>query len=216
MSQAETPVSTNPPKQSPWSPDDNSRPEKEAFSTSSPSWTQSATKHGRYASGNTVTAPVKTIFPYPAPPSPTLSPMAEEDENREFRDLESQTVPSASTSSASQTGTREPPRRRSYTKTSTIPLSPQSTISMSSPRDISPTAPARASTFPVTADSSEFDFGSGSDPLPMGIELNEEIIIAAEGWRRHTRVYGGGVCQACVESELQADRMGIKLAEMDA
>jgi hypothetical protein len=26
-------------------------------------------------------------------------------------------------------------------------------------------------------------------------------IIAAEGWRRHTRVFGGGVCKACEESE---------------
>jgi hypothetical protein len=26
-------------------------------------------------------------------------------------------------------------------------------------------------------------------------------IITAEGWRRHTRVFGGGVCKACEESE---------------
>jgi hypothetical protein len=26
-------------------------------------------------------------------------------------------------------------------------------------------------------------------------------VIAAEGWRRHTRVFGGGVCKACEESE---------------
>jgi hypothetical protein len=29
----------------------------------------------------------------------------------------------------------------------------------------------------------------------------EGEIVVAEGWRRHTRVYGGGVCQACEESE---------------
>jgi len=33
-----------------------------------------------------------------------------------------------------------------------------------------------------------------------GGEVSGEIIVA-EGWRRHTRVFGGGVCQACVESE---------------
>jgi hypothetical protein len=41
----------------------------------------------------------------------------------------------------------------------------------------------------------------------MGIEVSEEIIIAAEGWRRHTRVYGGGVCQACLESEQKQGEM---------
>ena len=33
-----------------------------------------------------------------------------------------------------------------------------------------------------------------------GGEVSGEIIVA-EGWRRHTRVFGGGVCEACVESE---------------
>lgn len=33
-----------------------------------------------------------------------------------------------------------------------------------------------------------------------GTEFSGEI-VAAEGWRRHTRVFGGGVCQACLESE---------------
>jgi cytoskeletal protein RodZ len=33
-----------------------------------------------------------------------------------------------------------------------------------------------------------------------GTEFSGEIIVA-EGWRRHTRVFGGGVCQACEESE---------------
>jgi hypothetical protein len=33
-----------------------------------------------------------------------------------------------------------------------------------------------------------------------GLEVQEEIVVA-EGWKRHTRVYGGGVCQACLDSE---------------
>lgn len=48
------------------------------------------------------------------------------------------------------------------------------------------------------------------DGMTMGIEVSEEIIVAAEGWRRHTRVYGGGVCLACLESEseqLQSERL---------
>jgi hypothetical protein len=32
------------------------------------------------------------------------------------------------------------------------------------------------------------------------MEINGEIIVA-EGWRRHTKVFGGGVCAACEESE---------------
>ena len=33
-----------------------------------------------------------------------------------------------------------------------------------------------------------------------GTEVSGEIIVA-DGWRRHTRVFGGGVCKACEESE---------------
>lgn len=33
-----------------------------------------------------------------------------------------------------------------------------------------------------------------------GIEVQGEIIVG-EAWRRHTKVYGGGVCLACLESE---------------
>lgn len=40
-----------------------------------------------------------------------------------------------------------------------------------------------------------------------GMEVEGEIIVA-EGWRRHTRVYGGGVCQACLESERRMREMG--------
>jgi hypothetical protein len=36
--------------------------------------------------------------------------------------------------------------------------------------------------------------------MPDGGEVSGEIIVA-EGWRRHTRVFGGGVCKACEESE---------------
>jgi hypothetical protein len=36
--------------------------------------------------------------------------------------------------------------------------------------------------------------------MTNGAEVSGEIIVA-EGWRRHTRVFGGGVCKACEESE---------------
>ncbi len=34
-----------------------------------------------------------------------------------------------------------------------------------------------------------------------GVEVTGEILVSPEGWRRHTRVFGGGVCKACEESE---------------
>ncbi|XMA07893.1 hypothetical protein WAI453_000684 [Rhynchosporium graminicola] len=33
-----------------------------------------------------------------------------------------------------------------------------------------------------------------------GVEVQGEVVLA-EGWRRHTRVFGGGVCIACEESD---------------
>jgi hypothetical protein len=219
MSQAETAKSTKSLPQSQWSPDDRPRPEKEAFSTSSP-WSPTVAtviKHGHQASGTTATittTPVRSVFPYPNPPSPTLSPMEEENEDQdreiptlEMEQLQNKDVSPTSRSTSTTTATAPsklptPPRRRSYTKTSTVPISPP-----------------RAYTFPITADESEFQFGSGADPnspLVMGIELAEEVIIAAEGWRRHTRVYGGGVCRACEESEEQMRLMGVRPVELDA
>jgi len=35
----------------------------------------------------------------------------------------------------------------------------------------------------------------------MEVEVTGEIVVSPEGWRRHTRVFGGGVCKACEESE---------------
>jgi hypothetical protein len=33
-----------------------------------------------------------------------------------------------------------------------------------------------------------------------GMNVEGEIIVA-EGWRRHTKVFGGGVCKACEENK---------------
>lgn len=35
---------------------------------------------------------------------------------------------------------------------------------------------------------------------PGGVEVTGEVVLG-EGWRRHTRVFGGGVCMACEESD---------------
>ncbi|RDW71587.1 hypothetical protein BP6252_08150 [Coleophoma cylindrospora] len=36
-----------------------------------------------------------------------------------------------------------------------------------------------------------------------GVPVAGEIVVA-EGWRRHTKVFGGGVCLACIENERRA------------
>ncbi|KAA8565284.1 hypothetical protein EYC84_011007 [Monilinia fructicola] len=36
---------------------------------------------------------------------------------------------------------------------------------------------------------------------PTEDSLPRREIISGDGWRRHTRVFGGGVCEACAESE---------------
>lgn len=52
---------------------------------------------------------------------------------------------------------------------------------------------------------SPFEFGlprrrSYTKTTSQGMEVSGEIVVG-EGWRRHTRVFGGGVCKACEESE---------------
>jgi hypothetical protein len=42
---------------------------------------------------------------------------------------------------------------------------------------------------------------STSSTLSTGSVTITGEVIQAEGWRRHTRVFGGGVCKACEESE---------------
>ncbi|KAK7947002.1 uncharacterized protein PG986_011323 [Apiospora aurea] len=88
-------------------------------------------------------------------------------------------------------------RRRSYTKT----------LSFGSPQDVS-----AAELAANVASFSPHSFPSSNPMLPPPhdsfsqdeIEMHGEIISVTDdagmGWKRHTRVYGGGICLACLAS----------------
>ncbi|KAI9055940.1 hypothetical protein LZ554_000875 [Drepanopeziza brunnea f. sp. 'monogermtubi'] len=42
---------------------------------------------------------------------------------------------------------------------------------------------------------------SYTETTPEGVEVQGEVVVMAGGWRRHTKVFGGGVCVACEESD---------------
>jgi hypothetical protein len=64
--------------------------------------------------------------------------------------------------------------------------------------------------FPVFESSPSSSYDSIGGELPRrrsytsktidGMNVEGEIIVA-EGWRRHTKVFGGGVCKACEENK---------------
>ncbi|KAK4113365.1 hypothetical protein N656DRAFT_767713 [Canariomyces notabilis] len=116
------------------------------------------------------------------------------------------------------------PRRRSYTKSVPIGIPMPSTTSASSTETtISGGGNASSSTFSFSPSSypptspllpppppPEYQFvgGPGGPGVLLSqeeIDLHGEIISvvdgAGHGWKRHTRVYGGGVCLACLAAD---------------
>ncbi|KAF9880608.1 hypothetical protein CkaCkLH20_01650 [Colletotrichum karsti] len=96
------------------------------------------------------------------------------------------------------------PRRRSYTKTMPIgvPISATSPVSDEagvtfSPSSYPPTSPSLPGPPPIHGELLE-------DGTFRKIHVQGEIISLLDGsgagWKRHTRVYGGGVCLACEAS----------------
>ncbi|KAI1631297.1 hypothetical protein F4809DRAFT_646538 [Biscogniauxia mediterranea] len=113
---------------------------------------------------------------------------------------------STSTALSNAHGSPSTPRRRSYTKT--LPLG-------SSPSDLTIEGEGNASYFAPSS------FPSSSPILPIAphesfepkeINLHGEIISGVNdsgaGWKRHTRVYGGGICPACMASGGNHDAQG--------
>ncbi|ETS81160.1 hypothetical protein PFICI_06162 [Pestalotiopsis fici W106-1] len=128
-------------------------------------------------------------------------------ENDSLYHASPQNVLAASSSSSSAQATQDNaviiPRRRSYTKV--VPIGPPQPVSWL--EEDGTVVAFSPSSFP-----------SSNPALPLaphdsfhnhGIEVKGEILSALDdsgaGWRRHTRVYGGGVCLACLAS---SDREG--------
>lgn len=104
------------------------------------------------------------------------------------------------------------PRRRSYTKALPIGMpihassaaadvsssSPEAGVDSFSPSSYPPTSPLLP---PPPPGQHETAFDK-TDPTGREIDLQGEIISVMDdsgaGWKRHTRVYGGGVCLACI------------------
>ncbi|KFY82513.1 hypothetical protein V500_10495 [Pseudogymnoascus sp. VKM F-4518 (FW-2643)] len=78
-----------------------------------------------------------------------------------------------------------------YPPTTTNPSTPPTTSAAGAPA--TPATEPRRRSYTKTA---------------AGVEVVGEV-VTGEGWRRHTRVYGGGVCLACLESERMRAAMGM-------
>ncbi|KAI1501314.1 hypothetical protein F5X99DRAFT_202480 [Biscogniauxia marginata] len=113
---------------------------------------------------------------------------------------------STSTALSNTRGLSSTPRRRSYTKA--LPLGPsqpgsaaedENGISCFSPSSFPSSSPILP---PAPHESLE----------PREINVKGEIISvmndSGAGWKRHTRVYGGGVCLACMASNSNDDGQG--------
>lgn len=118
---------------------------------------------------------------------------------------------STSFSESPETSQEGQTRRRSYTKTLSLPL-PNQAIPHPSSNASFPTPTSQPASEAYTQPTM---YAQPIAPGPMyltgekivEVEVQGEIIVA-EGWRRHTRVFGGGVCKACEESKQEVERRG--------
>ncbi|KAL2758274.1 hypothetical protein ACRALDRAFT_2040503 [Sodiomyces alcalophilus JCM 7366] len=132
--------------------------------------------------------------------APELDTSFFEQPNPDF--MESSDVPSEDQSAATtQTQNTPIPRRLSYTRMLPINTSPASSPataqggsrSLTTPSSFPPSSPSLPGPLPAE--------GGSSGATSQEIEVQGEIISVMDdsgaGWKRHTRIYGGGVCLAC-------------------
>ncbi|OHE97539.1 hypothetical protein CORC01_07154 [Colletotrichum orchidophilum] len=120
----------------------------------------------------------------------------------------------SSTSTGTSTATQDTqttrsfpaPRRRSYTKTLPIGISSQSSFPILdddigivfSPSSYPPTSPLLPGPPPIHGEI-RYDEVTKQEILVRG-EIISLLDDSGAGWKRHTRVYGGGACLACAAS----------------
>ncbi|KAK1675232.1 hypothetical protein BDP55DRAFT_729009 [Colletotrichum godetiae] len=113
---------------------------------------------------------------------------------------------STATQDAQTTRSSPAPRRRSYTKTLPIGIPSQSSALILdddagivlSPSSYPPTSPLLPGPPPIYGEI-RYDEATKQEILVRG-EIISSLDDAGTGWKRHTRVYGGGVCLACAAS----------------
>lgn len=122
-------------------------------------------------------------------------------------DYMSSTSAATSTATQSTRATRSSPmpRRRSYTKTLPIDMPASAAGPMFdeagivfSPSSYPPTSPLLPGPPPIYGEI-RYDEATKQEILVQG-EIISVLDDAGAGWKRHTRVYGGGVCLACAAS----------------
>ncbi|GKT44788.1 uncharacterized protein ColSpa_04969 [Colletotrichum spaethianum] len=115
------------------------------------------------------------------------------------------TEASTTTQSTRTTRSSPTPRRRSYTKTlpigvpvsATGPILEEAELTFS-PSSYPPTSPLLPGPPPIHGEV-RYDEATNREILVQG-EIISLLDDAGAGWKRHTRVYGGGVCLACAAS----------------
>ncbi|KAL1843350.1 hypothetical protein VTK73DRAFT_2866 [Phialemonium thermophilum] len=125
----------------------------------------------------------------------------------------------SSTSADLETSPQNPdvtPRRRSYAKTVPIGIPTPAGSSLSqqmnnasagpdtfSPSSYPPTSPRLPPPPPNQMDDflAALEFAGGRPELEVQGEIISVVDDAGYGWKRHTRVYGGGVCLACLAAK---------------
>lgn len=95
------------------------------------------------------------------------------------------------------------PRRRSYTKSVPIgvpALTPSVSLTSEGSDALSTSFPPTIPFLPGPPPGHEVEFTDSPHEMDVQGEIISVLDDAGAGWKRHTRVYGGGVCLACAAS----------------
>ncbi|KAJ8062442.1 hypothetical protein OCU04_008980 [Sclerotinia nivalis] len=152
-----------------------------------------------------------TKVQYHFPPSRPSTPLPEKPDMNIFPYMDEKVNPDASNSSQPRSNNQSSTSSSDFiTSPSSISTSPQ-TFSRPPP-PFTPPSPLEplpyssihggisGSPSTETVPPRRRSYTKPPNPLSNAPAVSGEI-ISGDGWRRHTRVFGGGVCEACAESE---------------